>query len=91
MLVREQFLKHVLLPATPSFAFAVDVATPVQVLGCRNRGLIAVSIALVTVLLALCSVIVALFLRIRKDPNSVWWIGTTLVLTIPAILLILAA
>jgi hypothetical protein len=42
MLVRERFLRHVLLPAT-------------------------------------------------KDPNSVWWIATTLLLTIPAILLIALA
>ncbi len=87
-MVRRQFLKHVLLPATPSLAFAIDIATPVEALGCRNRGLIAVSIALVTVLMALCSVIVALFLRIREDPSSLWWIGTTFVLTIPAVLLI---
>jgi len=90
-LISDRFLKHVLLPAAPLLAFAIDVATPVEVLGCRNRGLIAVSIAFVAILVALCTVIVALFLRIRKDPKSVWWIATTLVLMAPAILLILLA
>jgi len=70
--------------------FAVAL-TPVEVLGCFLRGLIALLISLVSGLAALVAVIIGLKGRVRQDKNSIWWMLSTLVLVIPVIALIILA
>lgn len=84
------FIKHhIILPAIiPALFFAV-VATPVEVLGCRNRGLLAVSVALVGVLAALGAAIMGVKGRLRGDPHSYWWIASALILAIPAVAMVI--
>lgn len=74
----------------PALFFAV-AATPVDLLGCRNRGLAAVAIALVGALGALVAAVVALRGRARRDPGSVWWIVSTVILAAPAVAVLLLA
>jgi len=71
--------------------FFIIAYMPVYVLGCRTRGLFALLIALISGLMALVSAFVALKGRIRGDNRSVWWVGTTAVLTIPVVALIIMA
>jgi hypothetical protein len=55
------------------------------VLGCRTRGLLAITIALVSVLAGLGAAILAVKGRTRGDTQSIWWIATAFILAIPAV------
>jgi hypothetical protein len=84
-------VRHILLPSIMPVLFFAVAATPVHVLGCRTRGLLAFMIALVSVLAGLGAAIMALKGRMRGDIHTTWWIATALILVIPAVgLLILA-
>ena len=71
--------------------FFIIANMPIDVLGCRTRGLLAVLIALLSGLMAVGTAIAALKGRIRGDRKSIWWIGTTAVLTVPVIALLMMA
>ena len=87
----KRILHHVIIPALLVALFLLIVSTSAEVIGCRNRGLIAVAIALVGVLSALGAVIKGLMGRIRGDSNSTWWITSALILMIPALILVIIA
>ena len=91
MLTLKRIVLHLVLPAILPVFFFVIAATPVEVLGCYNRGLIALITALISSLLALTSVLIAIWRRNHGDLQSHWFVFTALVLVIPIIgLLILA-
>jgi hypothetical protein len=80
---------HILLPAiVPALFFAV-AATPVDVLGCRIRGLLAGLIALVGALAALGAAIMGLKGRPHGDPHSHRWVASALILAIPAVVIVI--
>jgi hypothetical protein len=82
---------HLVGPLFATASFFVVAATPVEVLGCRNRGLLAVAVVGVTLLASLASAIVALVGRARGRPGGGWWIASAVILAVPAVgLLILA-
>ncbi len=82
---------HLILPAImPVLLFAVAL-TPVEVLGCFFRGLIAMLIALASGLAALAAAIMGLKRRVEYDKNSVWWVLSTLILVIPIIVMVILA
>ena len=86
-----RIVRFLALPSpVPIFFFAV-AATPVELLGCRNRGLLAVSIALAGALGSLGAAIMGLRGRIRRDPNSQWLVVSALVLAIPAVAVLFMA
>lgn len=78
-----------LVPTLLPIMFFIVAATPVEVFGCRLRGLLAVAIALAGGLLGLATVIKGLTDRIRNRPGSGWWMLTTLILALPAIYIVL--
>jgi len=83
--------RHVILPSLAPLLFFAVAAMPVHVLGCRTRGLLAVSIALVSVLTGLAAAIMAIKGRLQDDSQSRWWIGSASILAIPTVgVLILA-
>lgn len=84
-------LRHAVIPAIPSLLFLVIASVPVEVFGCRNRGLLAVAIALTATLAAVVTTAVGTGARRRGNPEAPWWLLSTLILLIPAILLILLA
>lgn len=83
--------RHIFIPLIVPVLFFVVALSPVELLGCRTRGLIALLIALISGLSALATAVMGLKGRIQKDENSVWWIATTLVLTIPVVALLIMA
>ncbi len=87
----KRIANHIIIPAMMTVLFFVVALTPVEVLGCLMRGLIALLIALISGLAALVAVIIALKGRVRHDKNSIWWVLTTLILVIPVIALIILA
>jgi hypothetical protein len=83
--------RHVILPSLAPLLFFALAATPVELLGCRTRGLLAVSIALVSVLAGLGAAIMAIKGRLKDDPQSHWWVGSALILASPAVGVLLLA
>ena len=79
------FQRHVILPSLAPLLFFAVATTPVELLGCRTRGLLAVSIALASVLAGLGAAIMAIKGRLKGDPQSHWWVGSALILAVPAI------
>jgi hypothetical protein len=82
---------NILIPAIMPILFLNIAATPVEVLGCRNRGLIAFMIALISGLASLGAAIMAIRGRMRNDLDTIRWIITSLILVIPVIALIILA
>ena len=82
---------NILIPAIMPILFLAIAATPVEVLGCRNRGLIAFMIALISGLASLGAAIMAIRGRMRNDLDTIRWIITSLILVIPVIALIILA
>ena len=86
-----RILHHVIIPAFLVTLFLLIVSTPVEIIGCRYRGLIAVAIALLGELSALGAVIKGLMGRIRGDSTSIWWISSALILMIPTLIVAIIA
>jgi hypothetical protein len=82
---------HIIIPAIMLAVFFVIASIPVEVLGCRTRGLIALLIALLSGLAALGAAIIAAKGRIRGDIYTIWWVASSLILTLPVIALIILA
>lgn len=83
--------KYFGVAAILTILFFINAATPVEVLGCYTRGLIAAIIGLVCGLAAIASAIISLKKRMDKDPSDKQWILLTLVLSIPLVALIFLA
>ncbi len=84
----KRIFRHVLIPAVVPVIFFAVVATPVEVLGCRNRGLIAFAISLVGGLAALGVVTLGMVRKFRGDPTAAWWLASALVLIIQAVFIV---
>jgi hypothetical protein len=78
-----------ILPAIVPALFFVVAATPVELLGCRTRGLVAVMIALVGALAGLGAAIMGVMGRRRGDPDTGLWVVSSLILAIPAVAVII--
>jgi hypothetical protein len=75
--------RHVVLPALAPAAFFLVASTPVEVLGCLNRGLMARAIAMVSVIGGLIFAVKGGVGRRRGDPRSHRWAISALILAIP--------
>jgi len=71
--------------------FFIIAATPVETLGCRNRGLLALAISFSSGVAALTTIIKALKVQKSGVDSAKWWIGSALVLTVPVIALLILA
>lgn len=83
--------RHVLFPALVPVLFLAVAATPVDVLGCRNRGLLALGIAFFSVLTGLYAAVRAGKLRRTGNPEGQWWLATAITLAIAPIALLFLA
>ena len=83
--------RHVIYPALMLLLFFAVALSPVNLLGCRTRGLLALVIALACGIAALFAAIKALKGRLKGDADSQWWMITTLILTIPVVAMIIMA
>lgn len=87
----KRIVYHIIIPSIMPAFFFVVASIPVEVLGCRTRGLIALLIALLSGLAALGAAIMGVKNRIRGDFYSVWWVASSLILTVPVIAIIILA
>jgi hypothetical protein len=86
-----RMLNHIILPALLPAAFLVTASTPVEVLGCFNRGLIALLISLSSGLTGVWTAFKGARARMRRDPSAQYWVASSLILLIPVILLLIMA
>jgi len=84
----QKITKHVLIPAIVPAIFFVVALLPVEILGCRTRGLIAAIIAIVAGLLGIAAAVRALMGRLRGDAHSSLYVASALILAIPAIYIV---
>ncbi len=87
----KRIVYHLILPAIMPVLFLAVALTPVEVLGCFFRGLIAMLIALASGLAALAAAIMGLKRKVQYDENSVWWVLSMLILVIPVIAMVILA
>jgi hypothetical protein len=87
----KKITKHITIPLVLPAVFFVVASLPVELLGCRNRGLIVAAFALTGGILAIVAAVKALINRVRGDTDSVWGIASALILAIPAIFIVLIA
>jgi hypothetical protein len=86
-----QFFRNFLIPCVAPIAFFAIALTPVEVFGCRTRGLLALTVSFISGVVALATGIIAIKGRARGDANALWWLVSTLILTIPVVALIALA
>jgi hypothetical protein len=87
----KRIVYHIIIPSIMPVVFFVIASMPVEVLGCRTRGLTALLIALFSGLVALGAAIIGAKGRIRGDIYTIWWVASSLILTLPVIALIIMA
>ncbi|HEY7746297.1 MAG TPA: hypothetical protein VIA07_08165 [Desulfuromonadales bacterium] len=85
------FLHHVIIHSLLPIAFFAVAATPVEVLGCRNRGLLALFIAFVSILAGLAAAVRAVLGRRRGEADAGRWMVSALILAIPPVALLFLA
>jgi hypothetical protein len=81
-------LRHVLLPAIAPAAIIGLYFTPVTLIGCANRGLLALVVALFAAIAAIVTVAIAIRCGARHDAASTWWILSTAILMLALALLL---
>jgi hypothetical protein len=84
-------VRHMIIPASMPVIFFLIAMTPVEVFGCRTRGLIALLIALISGLAALGTAIKGAKGRMQGDTYAIWWVTSSIILVIPVIALIIMA
>lgn len=84
-------IRHVMLPAIFPALFFLVASTPVEVLGCFTRGLIAFLIAFTGLIGGLAMAVIALKQKGAGNPKANWWVVTALFLFIPAVALFFLA
>ena len=82
---------HLMVPTIMPAVFFAIALMPVQVIGCRTRGLIALLIAFISGLGALGATITGIQKRLRGNSNDIWWVTSSLILVIPVIAIIVLA
>lgn len=83
--------KHMIIPLIVPAIFFVVASLPVELLGCRNRGLIAALLAITGGILAIVAAVKALMGKVRGDSSTFLWMVSAIILSIPAIFIVLIA
>ncbi|MBK1723618.1 hypothetical protein [Thiocystis violacea] len=77
--------QHILLPLLAPLAVVALSVTPLSVIDCRTRGLLALAIVLVALIVGIGLGIRGLSARRRGMPVSGWWIAAMCILVLPAL------
>ncbi len=83
-----RLIKHIILPAIAPAAIIGLYFTPVSLIGCKNRGLLALGVVLVSLIIGIMAGLIGMKAG-RGDPKSRWWwIATMVILAMPAFLVL---
>ncbi len=83
-------IRHVVIPLVITALFFAVAALPVEILGCRNRGVIAAGIAVVAGILGLVAAARAVLGKVHGDSRSSIWMASALIFAIPAIYIVVS-
>lgn len=83
----ELLAKHVLLPGLAPASIVGLSFTPVSLVGCMNRGLLAVAVVLVSTVAACATAAIGTRRGSQARRGTSWWFISTLILVLPAVLL----
>ena len=83
-------IRHFLIPMMVTAIFFAVAALPVEILGCRNRGLIAAGIALAAGILGIVAAVRAVLGKVRGDAGTSIWMASALIFAIPAIYIVVS-
>ena len=81
-------LRHVALPALAPLAIVLLYFTPLSVISCANRGLLALVVTGISAAAAFACVAMAIRSGARGDAASSWWMLSTAILALPLALLL---
>lgn len=87
----KRIIYHILIPAIMPVVFFRIAMLPVEVLGCWTRGLIALLLAFASGLAAIGAAIMGLRGRMRGDKDALWWVASSLILTLAVVALLILA
>lgn len=82
-------VKIVLLSAVLPVLFFAAASIPVELIGCRARGLVVALIAMLGGLLGVAAMVKAVIDRARGKTNSFLWVVCALILVVPTAFLAL--
>ena len=85
------FFRHVVIPVVMPVIFFSIAFTPVEVLGCKTRGILALIVAFISGIAALVAAYRGRKMRGQGDANAIWWVISSLILAIPLVALIVMA
>jgi hypothetical protein len=80
----KKITSHLIVPVIMILLFFAVAALPAELLGCRNRGLIAAAVALASAILGIIAAVYALKSKIRGETHSSRWMVNALIFVIPA-------
>ncbi|RII28445.1 MAG: hypothetical protein CXR31_00760 [Geobacter sp.] len=84
----DRLARHILLPAVAPAAIIGLYVTPVALIGCMNRGLLALGIVVVSLVAGIAMGVVGIK-TCRRDPATRWWwIASIFILATPAFLVL---
>lgn len=81
-------IQHVPLPVLAPLSVVALYFTPVSAVDCRTRGLLALGIVFVALIVGIGIGIRGLHARLRGMPVSGWWIAAMCILLLPAVLVL---
>ena len=81
-------IRHFVIPMMITAIFLAVAALPVEILGCRNRGLTAAGIALAAGILGIVAAVRAVLGKIRGEEKTSMWMASALIFAIPAIYIV---
>ena len=88
---KDTIVRHFIFPVIMPVLFFAAGSSPVDLLGCKTRGLIALSIAFLSGLAGLGTAVIALKGNVEGAAGSERWIATTLILAIPVVAMFVLA
>lgn len=86
-----RWTRHIVIPAMMPVVFFSVALSPVTMLGCRNRGLVALLVALASGVSAVAAAVAGARGRMRGDAEAFWWVVSSLVLTVPVVAMLAMA
>ncbi len=80
--------RHVALPALAPLALVALYYTPLTVVGCAERGLLALAVTAAAAVAAFGCIAMTFRARAREDDRSYWWLLSAAILALSLALLI---
>ncbi len=81
-------IKHIVLPALAPAAMVGLYFTPVSLVGCANRGLMALGVVMASLLVAIAVAVRGVTARARGERSTVWPLIAVGILILPALLVV---